>query len=215
MSHPVASAPTSRTTVVGGLPIAWDERVLEPRPWTAAQGRWAAELAVDLPSGPIVELCSGAGHIGLVAAHLSGRRLVCVDVSPAACAWTRHNADALGLGDRVEVREGDLEVALHDEERVPLVVADPPWVVSDQVGRYPDDPVLAIDGGADGLDLARRCLAVADRHLREDGLLVLQLGDVAQVGVLEAHAMTHHALGLRSMRQEERGVLAVWGRPTS
>lgn len=212
--RPAGSA-RERVVEVGGLPFVHDDRVLEPRPWTAAQARWAADLAAGLPAGPILELCSGAGHIGLLAARWSGRSLVCVDVSPAACQWTRHNADALGLADRVEVRRADLEAALDADERMPLILADPPWVTTAETGRHPADPVLAIDGGADGLDLARRCLAVADRHLLEDGLLVLQLGDVAQVGVLEAHAVMHHALGLRSMRQEERGVLALWGRPAS
>jgi methylase of polypeptide subunit release factors len=67
-----------------GLEIRTDARVLTPRAWTAAQARWAAELARTAPAGPILELCSGAGHIWLLAARLSGRALVAVDVNPVA-----------------------------------------------------------------------------------------------------------------------------------
>ena len=73
---------TDRTTTFGGLRIAFDDRVLTPRPWTELQSRWAAEVATDAPAGRLLELCSGAGHIGLLAAMLSGRDLLAVDVDP-------------------------------------------------------------------------------------------------------------------------------------
>lgn len=206
---PVPSIP-SHVREIGGLRIAYDARVLEPRPWTAAQARWAAELAADQPPGRLLELCSGAGHIGLLAAHLTGRALLAVDLSPAACAWTRRNADALGLGGRVEVREGRLDAVWeHDDERFPVVLADPPWVPTAEVARFPEDPVLAIDGGAEGLDVARDCLRVAADRLTPEGVALLQLGTSTQVHALAAGA---GALGLALLgtRQEERGVLAAW-----
>ena len=196
-----------RVLAFGPLQISYDERVLEPRPWTAAQSRWAAELADALPAGPMLELCSGAGHIGLLAAHLTGRSLVCVDVSPAACELTRANALAAGLGDRVEVREGDMATVLGPDERFPLVIADPPWVISAEVGLYPEDPLLAIDGGTDGLGLARSCLRTAAAHLDPGGALVLQLGDAHPA---ERLAQGEPGLALVEVRQEERGVLTLW-----
>jgi release factor glutamine methyltransferase len=196
-----------RTLAFGPLDISYDDRVLEPRPWTAAQSRWAAEVAAELPAGPVLELCSGAGHIGLLAAHLSGRHLTCVDISPAACELTRLNAQAAGLADRVEVREGPMTDVLADGEEFALVIADPPWVTSDKVTTFPEDPVLAIDGGTDGLDLARMCLEVGARHLRRDGFLVLQVGDEQQARTLASETAR---LRLVDVRHEERGVLALW-----
>ncbi len=171
----------SRTAHVGGLAIAYDSRVLEPRPWTALQGEWAAELLADEPDGPILELCTGAGHIGLVAAVGSGRALVAVDLDPVACSYARRNAHAAGVADRTEVREGPMGSVLRDEERFAMVVADPPWVTSAEVGRFPEDPLLAIDGGTDGLEVAMECVAVAGRHLQSGGSALLQLGNDAQV----------------------------------
>ena len=198
-----------QTLDFGPLTISWHAGVLEPRPWTEAQSRWAAQLAEDLAPGPMLELCSGAGHIGLLAAHLARRPLVCVDVSPEACALTRLNADTAGIGDLVEVREGPMDAVLAPHERFGLVIADPPWVVTDQVGTFPEDPLLAIDGGADGLVVARQCLAVAADHLTEDGLLLLQLGDEEQATALAQES----PLRLLEVRQEDRGVLALWQAP--
>ena len=60
---------TVRTAEYGPLSIAYDHRVLEPRPWTAAQSRWVSALLESAPPGPVLEICSGAGHIGLLAVH--------------------------------------------------------------------------------------------------------------------------------------------------
>ncbi|MBG6095430.1 methyltransferase [Nocardioides luteus] len=164
----------------GHLDIDFDERVLTPRTWTARQSEWAAELSADLPDGPMLELCSGAGQIGLLAAALVGRRLVCVDADPVACEFARANAERAGLSHLVEVRHSSMDQALDPDERFHLVIADPPWVPTAQVGRYPEDPLLAIDGGADGMQVARTCLAATARHLSPGGAAVLQLGTTDQ-----------------------------------
>jgi methylase of polypeptide subunit release factors len=83
-----------------------------------------------------------------------------VDLSPAAAELTVLNAEAAGLAPFVEVRCADLSAAVAPGERVPLVIADPPWVMGADTGRFPEDPPLAIDGGNDGLAVARCCLEV-------------------------------------------------------
>ena len=138
----------------GPLRIAYDDRVLRPRPWTAAQSEWAAECCSTAPPGPVLELCAGAGPDRAAGGRRRPRRLVCVDLNPVACAYARSNAAAAGLADRVEVREGAMDEVLRPRERFALVIADPPWVRRAEVGRYPEDPPLAIDGGDDGLDVA-------------------------------------------------------------
>lgn len=192
------------TTLFGRLEIAFDDRVLRPREWTVAQAQWAADLLVGLPDGPVLELCSGAGHIGLLAVSGSRRRLVCVDASEVACDFARANASAAGMADRVEVRHGLLEEVVGPDEVFPLVVADPPWVPRDETARFPEDPLLAIDGGPDGLDVARACLGVIGRHLAPGGAAVLQLGTAEQAETLARDA---GGLALTDVRQEERGVL--------
>jgi release factor glutamine methyltransferase len=193
----------------GGLDIRFDSRVLRPRQWTALQSAWAEELLRTLPGGPVLELCCGAGQIGLAAVRRGSRTLVCVDSEPAAVRWCEENATRNGLAPRVDVRRGELDGVLGVDERFVLVIADPPWVSSEDVERWPDDPPAAIDGGPDGLVVARRCLEVAVRHLVPGGAALLQLGSVEQADDLRDCARD---LGLLSteLRMGERGVVALY-----
>jgi methylase of polypeptide subunit release factors len=173
--------PTQTETVdFGGLEIAFDDRLLRPRSWTTAQSMWAASVLTQVDAGPVLELCAGAGHIGLLAVAGSDRPLVCVDINPVATAYIHRNAEAAGIPDRVEVREGPMSEVLRPDERFPVVIADPPWVPRDQTSRFPEDPLLAIDGGDDGMDVVRECVRAIGRHLAAGGVAVLQLGTAAQ-----------------------------------
>ncbi len=128
----------------------------------------------------MLELCCGAGQIGLRAVLESDRQLVCVDANPVAATYTLANARAAGLGDRVVVRTGWIEEVLETGELFPLIIADPPWVPHDETGRFPDDPTLAIDGGGDGMDVVRTCVRAIEQHLSPGGTALLQLGTIQQ-----------------------------------
>jgi len=167
----------------GPIDVVFDGCVLRPRLWTLAQSEWAAELAGDRA---MLELGCGAGHIGLAAAALSGARVVQVDREPAACRWAERNAVANGLDDRVEQRCGTADDVLATDERFGVVIADPPYVPSSDVHLYPDDPIGAIDGGADGLDSVRSFLTGVAGHVEADGSVVLQLRGLDQVDRLRA-----------------------------
>jgi methylase of polypeptide subunit release factors len=188
-----------------GLDIRYDDRVLEPRSWTGAQAEWAAELIRSAPPGPVLELCAGVGHIGLLAVTRTFRRLVAVDVDPVACEYLRLNARCAGLA--VDVREGDMREALDDDERFAVVIADPPWVPSADTAGFPEDPRLAIDGGADGLDLVRLCLSTAARHLLPAGSMVLQAGPDQADAVQRLVAAEHPGLRFVEARPFPRGSL--------
>lgn len=200
-----------RTCAFGELTVRFDGRVLEPRPWTAAQSKWAAELLAELPDGPLLEMCTGAGQIGLLAAHLSGRAAVLVDRDPVACDFARANAEAAGIADRVEVRQADLAEALRAGETFVLAAIDPPWVPSAHTTDFPEDPLGAIDGGPDGLSLARAALRAVEPALADAGVVVLQIGNAEQAEVLESWLelpSTPH-LTVTEVRTHPRGVLAL------
>lgn len=199
----------------GDLDVSYDDRVLRPRVWTLAQSEWAADLLRDAPSGPVLELFAGVGHIGLAAVAGSDRRLVMVDLNPAACDLARHNVGVAEMTSRVEVREGRIDEVLDADETFSVIIADPPWVPSSGIGRFPDDPAIAIDGGEDGLALARVCCGVIDQHLDADGSAILQLGTTEQADQLDAHL--EHVLGsplrVAQTRAYDRGVLVRLSRP--
>jgi methylase of polypeptide subunit release factors len=185
---------TPRCTAFGPLTIGYDESVLAPRPWTYMQSTRAAGHLEHAPDGPIVELHCGAGHIGQATAALSGRTLVQIDDSSAACAWALRNARRNGLD--VAVVQADITSSPLRAGRGALVLADPPYVPSAETQRFPDDPAHAIDGGDDGLEGFRTCLPSASRVLRAGGMVVLQVRGAEQADEVATLASSM-ALGLQ------------------
>lgn len=182
MAHEETQAKPARKTVAfGELAIAFDDRVLFPREWTSAQSLWAAEILANGPEGDVLELCAGAGQIGLLAVHRSRRRLVCVDLNPIAIAYTKENAKTAGMQDRVETREGRITDVLRGGEQFAFIIADPPWVPRAELGRYAGCPRLAIDGGESGMNVVAECVSAIEGHLAPGGSAIVQLGTQRQV----------------------------------
>jgi len=181
-----STLPTPSMFPFGPVEIAFDGAVLEPRAWTIEQSRWAVELHTAVPDGPVAEMCCGAGQIGLVVGVETGRPLVQVDDHEDACGYARRNAAVAEVAS--DVRHAPLDEAFEEGELFPIILADPPYVPSDETGKHSDDPEHAIDGGPDGLDVARECLDVAARHLAPGGVVLLQLGGAHQAEALCGHA---------------------------
>ena len=163
----------------------------------------------------MLELCCGAGQIGLLA--VLGIRPHAWSAStptrwpaptprttprrPASASWSR-------CGWPGSTRRCD------PDERFPVIVADPPWVRRQETGRFPEDPLLAIDGGYDGLDVARLCLEVIAGHLLPGGSALLQVGTVAQAEVLRGELPAYDAgLAVSEVRELAGGVLVRLDRP--
>lgn len=203
-------SPRAESMTFGPLRIGYDGRVLAPRPWTLMQSTWAAELAPDLPVGPIVELWCGAGQIGLAAAVMTERSAVLVDRDPTACAYARLNASFNGLVERTEIRQRELDAAFDANERFSLMLADPPRLPTAEVASFGADPMGAIDGGPDGTDLIVQCLAVFAQHLVDGGVALLQVRGQDQAhmidGAIERAGL--RAGEIRSVRSD-RAVLSI------
>jgi release factor glutamine methyltransferase len=161
----------------GGLVIERSDEVLAPRPWTAAQSRWAARRASRLDEGPALELYAGGGQIGLEFVRLTGRPLVQVEASAAACRLARRNADRNGLGHLVTIRHTRVGSPLGP---FALVLADPPYVPSSETTQFPDDPLLAIDGGDDGTAQIRDLVRALPRYLAPTTPVLIQVHGPAQ-----------------------------------
>lgn len=189
----------------GPLSIEFDEAILSPRRWTLAQSEWAIELAQVAPVGDVLELCCGAGHIGLAVAVATDRYFVLVDLDKRACGFARANAESAGVTDRVTVRNSPIDNALRSAEDFAVIIADPPWVPTSATGDFPLDPLLAIDGGADGMDVARSCLDVVGLHLAATGYAVLQLGNLAQVRLVDEYLRVNPHLRLARTEMREFG----------
>ena len=128
-----------------------------------------------------VDVGTGCGAIALAAAmHLPTARVTAIDTSQTALDLARHNAERLGMSERVRFALGDLLSPL--AEPTDIIVANLPYVPSGEWGGLAPEircyePRAALDGGPDGLRLIARLLNEAPARLRSPGALVLEIGD--------------------------------------
>jgi release factor glutamine methyltransferase len=153
----------------------------------------------DRPRLRIADVGTGSGAIALaLAKQRPDAAVFAVDVSPDALAVARANAERLGLA--VTFLEGDLAAPLRPHAPFDLVVANLPYIPSADIPGLSADvrtePRLALDGGADGLDLVRRLLAEAPGLLAPGGAVVLEIG----VHQAAATAALCRAAGLTDVR---------------
>jgi release factor glutamine methyltransferase len=164
-----------------GLRIAVDRGVFVPRRRTEFLVRQACVLVAGRPAAVVVDLCCGSGAVAAaLAAALSPAELHAVDIDPAAVACARRNlAAAGGL-----VYAGDLFAPLPAalRGRVDVLAANVPYVPAGEVGLLPaearlHEPRVALDGGADGLDVLRRVAGAAPRWLAPGGHLLVETSE--------------------------------------
>lgn len=162
--------------------FAVDPRVLIPRPETELLVDHVLQvLPRDAPSR-VLDVCTGSGCIAVtVAAERPQASVWATDLSEGACALARQNAEALGVGARVTVLQGDLFAPLPPDARFDVVVSNPPYVTTAEMGTLQlevrQEPRLALEGGVDGLDVVRRVVAGAMERLVPGGLLAMEIGE--------------------------------------
>jgi release factor glutamine methyltransferase len=161
-------------------PFAVDRDVLIPRPDTETLVD-VALAALPTGTGPVAELCVGSGAVIVTLLcerpELTG---VATDISSAALAVAAANAARHGVTERLTLAQGDLFAAL-PATRFAVLVVNPPYIPSAVIPTLDPDvrsfePMLALDGGGDGLDFYRRLSAGAGEHLVSGGTLALEVG---------------------------------------
>ncbi|MGE5267858.1 MAG: 50S ribosomal protein L3 N(5)-glutamine methyltransferase [Deltaproteobacteria bacterium] len=164
-----------------------DERVIVPRSYIGEL--LDGELATVVPDpetvNSVLDLCTGSGCLAIIAALTYPNAIVdAVDLSADALEVARRNVADYGLEDRIKLHQSDLFSGL-GSRRYDLIISNPPYVSADAIAAFPPEykaePVIAHAGGADGLDLVRRIIAEAPRHLERDGVLVVEVGTALDI----------------------------------
>ncbi|MFI8965847.1 putative protein N(5)-glutamine methyltransferase [Streptomyces sp. NPDC053493] len=186
-----------------GLRIEVDEGVFVPRRRTEFLIGRAVGLA--RPGAVCVDLCCGSGAAAAVLlASVEGAEVHASDIEPAAVRCARRNVEPRGG----RVYEGDLFDPLPPElrGRVDVLVANVPYVPSGDVALLPPEardhePLVALDGGADGLDVLRRVAADAVDWLAPGGRLLVETSERQAAAAVTA--VTAHGLAAEIVEDEE------------
>ena len=161
------------------LDLSVSPEVLIPRPETEILLEEALRLTAQMPACQVADIGTGSGALAVTfAKHMPGSRVYATDISRKALTLAGENA--LRHGVKVECLLGDLAQPLIQRGvRVDLLMANLPYIATDElvalaVSKY--EPVIALDGGVDGLRYIRRLLEHLPKVCREDAWVLLEIG---------------------------------------
>ena len=164
-----------------------DERVLIPRPETELLAERAIAALKGCPSPAALDMCCGSGCLAIsMALGVPSADVHAADLSEGALAVTALNAEKLHA--KVTLHQGDLFGSIPEGMTFDVIVSNPPYIpaadcleLQEEVLR---EPMMALDGGADGYDFYRRIAQDAPRFLKGDGVLLMEVGFDQAEGVM-------------------------------
>ena len=168
-----------------GLEFYVDENVLIPQPDTEilveeviniCRGR---SCACSQKNIKILDLCTGSGAIGIaITKNVDNCEITLSDISNDALNVTKQNCINNQVENKIKIIQSDLFENI--EEKFDIIVSNPPYIKSDIIKtldkEVQNEPMLALDGGKDGLDIYRQIIEQAYRFLNKDGYLCLEIG---------------------------------------
>lgn len=201
-----------RQVEFAGMALAVAPGVFVPRRRTEFLAQHAVQAAERAGPRPVVvELCCGAAAVAAVlAAQVARAEVHAADIDPVALQCARENVP----GGRVH--QGDLYAALPAalRGRVDVLAVNAPYVPTGQIATMPPEarehePLLALDGGQDGLEVQRRVAAEATGWLSPRGVLLIETG--RRQAPMTAEVFADHGLNPRVHRDEELSATVVSG----
>jgi ribosomal protein L3 glutamine methyltransferase len=175
----------TREAWLQNVPFYVDERVIVPRSFIAellvdGEGQGTLDAWLSDRTQRVLDLCTGNGSLAVIAALAYPEITVdACDISDDALAVARLNVDRHKLGTRIALMHSDLLSGVSGT--YDLIVCNPPYVNSRSMAKLPaeyqHEPVLALAGGDDGMDLVRRIVSEAAARLTDIGVLVLEIGN--------------------------------------
>lgn len=167
---------------IQGVPFYVDERVIVPRSYLGEILCNDIDLLIPDVSRvkSILDLCTGSGCLAILAAQIFPKaKIDAVDLSGYALEVAKVNVDRHGFDKRIRLLRGDLFEPVKDQS-YDLIIANPPYVGAAEMKHFPKEyrhePVVAHDGGADGMTLVRKIIDQADAHLNRNGALLCEIG---------------------------------------
>ena len=157
-----------------------DENVLIPRSDTEILVEEVIKLAKSINAKKILDLCTGSGAIAVsLAKYIEGSQITATDISRKALSIAKLNATNNNVEDKITFVSSDLFQNI-SEEKYDIIVSNPPYIkrkviktLDKEVKR---EPIIALDGGNDGLDFYKKIIGNAYQYLKYKGYLCLEIG---------------------------------------
>lgn len=216
-----------------GLEFKVNEKVLIPRQDTETMVEDAVEiiekntlrgeevLSKRKKDFDILDLCTGSGAIGISLARLcKGVKVTCSDLSGEALSVAKENSLALDVSKKVSFIEGNLLkpfIGRFRKKKFDLIISNPPYIRTDviqtlQTEVKDHEPMIALDGGADGLDFYKEIIKDSSICLKKEGILMLEIGHdqkEALLKMMEETGAFNKTLCLKDLAGRDRIVVGI------
>ncbi len=172
-----------KRTYMHGVPFYVDERVIIPRSYIGellVKGDVAAFIEDASAVTSVLDLCTGSGCLAILAAQIfPDAEVDATDISGDALDVAKINVAEYEMAEQIALLQSDLFAAVA-KKKYDLIISNPPYVAQAEVAAFPPEyqaePQLAHLGGTDGLDIVRRILREAPKHLNKNGIVVCEIG---------------------------------------
>lgn len=166
-----------------------NEDVLIPRADTEVLVEEVIQIAKKINAKRILDLCTGSGAIAIsLAKYIENSQLTATDISQEALNIAEKNAENNNVEKQIAFLPSDLFEEL-PREKYDIIVSNPPYIKREVIKRLEKEvqrePLMALDGGWDGLDFYRKIIHQADEFLKYGGYLCLEIGYDQKMDVME------------------------------
>ncbi len=173
-----------------------NENVLVPRADTEILVEEALQIIKENNLATVLDLCTGSGAIAVsVAKYGDVEKVLATDISKKALEVTNININK----NKVQVKTLESDLFDNINEKFDIIISNPPYIETEVIENLAEDvkrePKLALDGGKDGLDIYRKIIDEAWKHLNQEGFLCLEIGYNQRHSVLNLIKESHKYKG--------------------
>ncbi len=166
-----------------------NKNVLIPRPDTEVLVEEAIKIAKKINAKKILDLCTGSGAIAIsLAKYIENSQITAIDISEKAIEVAKKNAKSNGVEKQIAFFKSDLFKDL-PKEKYDMIISNPPYIKREIIKTLDEEvrqePLMALDGGWDGLDFYRKIIHQAYEFLKYRGYLCLEIGYDQKIDVID------------------------------
>lgn len=202
-----------------GFEFNVNDKVLIPRQDTETLVEKAIEIINEKGIKDVLDLCAGSGAIGISLSKLCKNvNVTCSDISSEAIVVAKENGKKLGCSNKIKFVSGDLYSPFSGKiknKRFDMIISNPPYIRSDvittlQTEVKDHEPMMALDGGPDGLEFYRQIIAEASGFLTKEGVLIMEIGhdqmEAVHILLAETEAF-ENIVGMQDLAGRDRIVM--------